>query len=271
MDFKTYFANLRKSIDKNLDKYLPKGSGESGILYRAMRHSVFPGGKRLRPILVIESAKACGAPSLKKVMPAACAVELIHIYSLVHDDLPSMDDDDYRRGKPACHKKFGEANAILAGDALLTLAFNIIAGGFDPKTGMEVIKELSEAAGMRGMVSGQVMDLRHRSKMNEKDVLNRVNFLKTAKLFEAAAKIGAITALAGKKEIAAAAHYGASLGMAFQIADDIADNEGYSKIVGPAKAREDAESLIKKAKENLKIFGVSARMLEKVADSIIAR
>ena len=258
--------NLKELIDRKLDEYLPKESEEPKCLHKALRYSVFSGGKRLRPILAIESAKACGG-HLKDVMPAACAIELVHTYSLIHDDLPSMDDDDYRRGKKACHVVFGEANAILAGDALLTLAFNIIAEGLEPKTGMKVIKELSAAVGSQGMVGGQALDL----ETNRKKDLVKVNRLKTAKLFKASAKIGAITAHAGEKKTNALASYGVNLGMAFQIADDIIDRGDYAKIFGMEKARSDLRNLIKKAKDHLKVFGRPETVLLEMADRILDR
>ena len=142
---------------------MPKGKD---ALSAAMRYSIFSGGKRIRPVLTIESARACRG-SLEGALPAAAAVEMVHTYSLIHDDLPAMDNDDLRRGRPACHKVFGEANAILAGDALLTLAFNIIAKNTEPAMGIRIIEELSRASGARGMVGGQALDLEFRGKVND--------------------------------------------------------------------------------------------------------
>lgn len=211
-------ANLVRLIDKALDKYLPPETAEPKILHRAMRYSVFPGGKRIRPIILIETAMACGG-NAKNAMPAAAAVELVHAYSLIHDDLPSMDDDDYRRGKLSCHKKFGEAIAILAGDALLTLAFEIISGGYSPKISVAMIKELSGAIGSKGMVAGQAFDI-----AGDKDKV-KVNHLKTAKLFAASAALGAISAGAKPAKIKALRRAGADFGMKFQAADDVEDKD----------------------------------------------
>jgi geranylgeranyl diphosphate synthase type II len=254
-------------IDSYLDRNLPSEKEEPKSLHKAMRYSVFSGGKRLRPIITLESAQACGG-SQSTAIPAACAVELIHTYSLIHDDLPSMDDDDYRRGMLSCHKKFGEATAILAGDALLTLAFNIIAADLEPKKGSAIIRELSKGAGTCGMVGGQAFDLEYKSKKKNIKTLNYINRLKTAKLFEVSAKAGAIASGANKKKIAAMAGYGINLGMAFQIPDDIADEEGYAKIFGMERARCDAQNFIKKAKYHLKTFGKRAKGLEAIADNL---
>ncbi len=268
MNLKIYFNGLKKSIDKALDKVLPSGTEEPQALHRAMRYSVFSSGKRLRPIIAIECAKACGG-SINGAMPAACAVELIHTYSLIHDDLPSMDNDDYRRGRPSCHKAFGEANAILAGDALVAAAFNVIAGRYLPDAGMAMIKILSGAIGSKGMVGGQALDIEHEGKNKDRKTSLHINCLKTARLFEAASEIGAMAASAAEKKIAAIGRYGASLGAAFQIVDDITDRADYSKIFGASAARKDAEDRIKTAKKHLKIFGGSAATLLKIADFVI--
>ena len=262
---------LKKTIDKELDRLLPKASQEPRIIHKAMRYSVFSGGKRIRPIIVLEAYRACDRRESraksrdggknKDALAAACAVEFIHTYSLIHDDLPSMDNDDFRRGKPSCHKKFGEANAILAGDALLTLAFNILAAGLEPKAAVKAIKELSEAAGTHGMVGGQALDI---AKYKNIAIVNR---LKTAKLFEAAAKIGAISAGASEKKIRAMSGYGMNLGMAFQIADDIVDKEGLG-VSGALSAWREAGHLIKKAKKALKIFGSKADGFSEITDFV---
>ena len=267
---KKVYCKLTELIDKALGKFLPKESEEPKIIHIAMRYSVFSGGKRIRPLIVIESSKACGG-KLKDSLVAACAVELVHTYSLVHDDLPAMDDDDYRRGLPSLHKAFGEANAILAGDALLTIAFNILSKNLNPKIGMEAIKELSDAIGTKGMVGGQVLDLVAESKKKNKKILDNINCLKTAKLFEVSAKLGAITATAGEKKVDAMAKYGSFLGKAFQVVDDIIDNEGYAKLFGAKKSRDKAEEYIEKAKGYLKIFGNKADELVRVADAILER
>jgi geranylgeranyl diphosphate synthase type II len=268
MNFKKYLARSRSAIDSALDRFLPKEDREPKVLHRAMRYSVFSGGKRIRPVIVIESARACGA-SQKDAMAAACAVELVHTYSLVHDDLPSMDDDDFRRGKPTSHKAFGEANAILSGDGLLTLAFNIIARHSKPSAAASMAAELSEAIGTRGMVGGQAADIEFQEGKKNAAKLEYINCLKTAKLFEASAKLGAIAAGSGVKKIRAMASYGMRLGAAFQMVDDIMDNDGYARLFGAEKARHDAGELIKKAKEAIRPFGKRAGVLSALADYVM--
>jgi geranylgeranyl diphosphate synthase type II len=244
-------------IDKSIKKYLPKGGD---TVKKAMRYSVLSGGKRIRPILVVESAIVCGGKATQ-AMPAACAVEFIHAYSLIHDDLPAMDNDDYRRGKPACHKVFGEANAILAGDALLTLAFNVIASSVEPKKATRIIKELSLAAGAEGMGLGQALDLE--SYQFRAPAPELVDLLKTAKLFEAATRIGAIAAGADKRKINALGRFGRYFGLFFQAVDD--------RIDGERKKGADPKNLIEKAKRELDIFGRRADKLKAIADYAVKR
>ena len=260
----------KDQIDAALNKYLPSEKDEPRAIHKAMRYSVFSGGKRLRPIIAIESAKACGGRP-KDILPLACAVELVHAYSLIHDDLPSMDDDDYRRGKPSCHKAFGEANAILAGDALLTLAFNVISKSPNPKLGSSAVKELSRAIGTCGIVGGQALDLMYKDRRKDERILERINRLKTSKLFEVSARLGAMAAGSNAKEIKAMAAFGSDLGMAFQIVDDIIDRGDYVKRFGMARARRDAEQLIERAKSKLAIFGAGAKNLKAIAEYILNR
>lgn len=262
--------NLKNLINKSLDRYLPSEKEDPGEIHKAMRYSVFSGGKRMRPILAIESCMACGG-DIKKVLPAAAAIELIHTYSLIHDDLPAMDDDDYRRGKPASHKVFGEANAILAGDALLTLAFNIIATESKPEFAAKAVKELSDAIGTKGMLGGQVVDLNYKDKKKDKKQLNHINLLKTAKLFEVSTKLGAMAASSDKRRIEAMAKFGASLGMAFQIIDDIMDEGDYIRLFGHREAHGHSKDLIEDAKAGLKIFGRRADRLKNIADHLLNR
>lgn len=247
-------------IKNNLEKYLPAGGD---IIKKAMRYSVLSGGKHIRPLIMIEACTLCKG-SVKDAMPVACAIEFIHTYSLIHDDLPSMDNDDFRRGKPTCHKIFGEANAILAGDALLTLAFNIIAKYAKPKIGLNIIKEVSEAIGVDGMVGGQALDIEfEKAKKKDKDILKKINLLKTAKLFEVSAKSGALIAGAGSREVKALQGFGLYFGLSFQAADDHLDGE--------SKTRKEAFSLIEKAKKELKIFGKRAEILRTIADYVVKR
>jgi len=270
MNIKDHLDTVKEFIDEGLDKFLPPENENPKSIHKAMRYSVFSGGKRIRPILTIEAAKACGA-SAKKALAAACVIELIHTFSLIHDDLPALDDDDYRRGKPTCHKVFGEATAILAGDALLTLAFNIISKNMDPRSGIESIRELSEALGTKGMVGGQIMDLEFQAGRKSKTTLILANRLKTAKLFEASTRLGALASGARADKVKAMAAFGGHMGLAFQIVDDILDREAYVKIFGLDKARTDAAELTKKAKEALLIFGKKAITLERIADYVLSR
>lgn len=252
--------SLSKLIEQNLSKYLPSEKTEPKILHRAMRYSVFPGGKRIRPTVLMEMASACGG-SARDAVPAACAVELIHAYSLIHDDLPSMDDDDLRRGRPSCHKAFGEAVAILAGDALLTLAFNIIAENNPARSGARMVQVLSSAIGSKGMVGGQALDVELGGGSTKTKLINR---LKTAKLFEASAIMGAIAAGASEKKILMAGKYGILLGEAFQMTDDILDGENNF-------SRAEAKAVLIKAKNALSVLGIKASTLIKIADSVSER
>lgn len=270
LGFKEYMSKSIKLVDGALDGYLPSEKEGPVIINRAVRYSVFSGGKRIRPILAIESCKACGGRE-KDAMPAACAIELVHTYSLIHDDLPAMDDDDLRRGKPTCHKVFGDANAILAGDALQAFAFEMISEEMDYNIGMKVIRELSRAIGAKGMVGGQAIDLEYKGKAKKTKTLNNINRLKTAKLFEASAKIGAMAAGAKPGGVTLMADFGASLGMAFQIVDDILDRGDYAKIFGMRKARKDALGLIEKAKNGIKKIGEKGNRLAAIADYVLER
>ena len=242
-------------IERNLKKYLPKGDD---TISKAMRYSVFSGGKRIRPALVLESCRACGG-TIKDAMPVACAIEFIHTYSLIHDDLPAMDDDDFRRGKPSCHKVFGEANAILAGDALLTLAFSVIAGA-EPKKGLDIIKELSHAIGAEGMVGGQALDLKLQDKKKNKNVLKKINLLKTARLFEVSAKAGAYVSGASPKKLNSLQRFGLYFGLSFQAVDDCLDGEGDN--------RKGAARLMERAKKELEIFGKKGDALRQIAEAV---
>jgi len=265
-----YLALRRKEIDKSLDRYLPSGKGGPKSLYEAMRYSIFSGGKRIRPLLTLEACAACGG-ARHTAMPIACAVEMVHTYSLIHDDLPAMDDDDYRRGKPSCHRKFGEATAILAGDALLTHAFGLIAKKAPEKTGLEAITILSDAIGADGMVAGQALDLAHQDKKKAKGLLDLINLLKTAKLFEASAQLGAIAADATQTKKKAIVRYGYYFGIAFQLVDDIIDQEGHVHRSGDRAALRRAHAANARAKEAIALFGSRAKNLSDISDLIVQR
>jgi geranylgeranyl diphosphate synthase type II len=254
------------NLEKALDRLLPSEKAEPRSLHKAMRYSVFSGGKRIRPLILIEASRACGGKDAS-AMPLACAIEFVHTYSLIHDDLPAMDDDDYRRGRPSCHKAFDESTAILAGDGLLTLAFETIARNCPPITAKNATILLASACGHAGMVGGQQLDLTMHIGKNK----SRINLLKTAKLFEASASLGAIAANADKKKISAFADYGKYLGLAFQIADDIMDVKEFSNKSSRAKAKQEVKALIKKAKRALKILGKNAEKLSAIADKVYGK
>ena len=214
-----------KKIDKALNHFLPTDADERKIVTDAMQYSVQNGGKRIRPILTLEFCKVCGKDS-DIALPFACALEMIHTYSLIHDDLPCMDNDDLRRGKPSCHKQFGEAYALLAGDALLTHAFHTITQASDVSSTniVRAVRCLSELAGTEGMIGGQVIDLISEEVTPDLDTLNRIDAYKTGALIKAAVLLGCIAAdVQDKVLLEAASQYAESIGLAFQIVDDILD------------------------------------------------
>ena len=279
---------IRKYLDKNiklidgeLGRYLPKRTAHPRIIHEAMRYSVLNGGKRIRPILVLESSKVCKG-KVKNALPIACAIELVHSYSLIHDDLPSMDDTATRRGRPSCHIKYGEALAILTGDSLLSLAFNLISKGNDRRKSRQrrenkanvgqIIFEISKAIGSFGMIGGQVMDLKTKEeKKADLPTMEYINIHKTASLIAAATKTGAMIAGASPGEIDALQKYGEYIGLAFQIVDDILDRNGYVEIFGISGAHDESRRLIEKAKDILGIFGEEADDLRQIADYILNR
>lgn len=223
-------------INHALKNYIVPNGEEYDIVKEAMLYSLNAGGKRIRPILVLEFCKACGG-DIQKALPFACAVEMIHCYSLIHDDLPCMDDDDMRRGQPSCHIRFGEANAMLAGDALLTLAFEVIASAWEkglqsPLACVKATKALSKRAGVDGMVAGQIIDLENEGKTVSEKTLYQLHQKKTGCLISAACELGAIAAEASADMQAKCAEYGEQLGLAFQIIDDILDVVGDEATLG---------------------------------------
>jgi geranylgeranyl diphosphate synthase type II len=234
--FRLQIKEKARLIDSTLDKYLPPENMVPETLHKAMRYSVFAGGKRMRPVLCLAAAKAVGSAT-QALLAAACGLELIHTYSLIHDDLPAMDNDDYRRGKLTNHKVYGDAIAILAGDALLTLAFQLIAesgrdGSAPPQVVTQVLKEVAEAAGSLGMIGGQVIDIESENKMIDQDTLNYIHTHKTGALFKASVRSGALLGGATDSQLAQLTRYAECLGLAFQITDDILDVEGDSAKLG---------------------------------------
>ena len=293
-DLVAYLAERRQRVDDALESVLPSDDAEPTSVHRSMRYSVMAGGKRLRPILVIAGAEAVGGAA-ESVMPAACALELIHTYSLIHDDLPAMDDDDYRRGRLTNHKVFGEAVAILAGDALLTDAFRLIAENAarvatDATVVRDVIVEVVEAASTRGMVGGQVVDIESEGKTVTPETLEYIHLNKTAALIRASLRVGALLAGGTAQQLAVIGEAGRSLGLAFQIVDDILDVEGtlaelgktagsderkgkatYPAVHGIEASRVQARALIDQAKEGLRRLGPGAVPLCALADYIFER
>jgi geranylgeranyl diphosphate synthase type II len=231
-----YLEERKTLVERALEKFMPRPSGLAGDVIRAMNYSLFAGGKRIRPVLCIAGAEAVGG-SADHVLPVACAIELIHSYSLIHDDLPALDDDDFRRGKPASHKAFGEAIAILAGDGLLTLAFNLMArygleGKVEKKALLRVIDLIASAAGYNGMVGGQAVDISSEGKDQDPAVVEYIHTHKTGALIAASVTAGAILAGGTEEEIKSMNRYGQQIGLAFQIADDILNIEGDGSVMG---------------------------------------
>jgi geranylgeranyl diphosphate synthase, type II len=278
-----YLRQKQKLVDRLLDEYLPPEDVFPQTLHKAIRYSVLAGGKRLRPILALTTYECFGGVDNNIINPAACALELIHTYSLIHDDLPCMDDDDLRRGMPTLHKKFDEATAVLAGDALHDLAFGLIA-----RTGStQVVAELANAIGTNGMLGGQMADVQAEGKKINHDEINYIHSHKTGALIRASVKIGAILAGVDNSTLALISTYGEKIGFAFQIIDDILDIEGdqkklgkevgsdcknfkatYPGTVGMDQARADATKLIDEAIEVSHRFGVECEHFEFIASYI---
>ncbi len=234
------FSNsLKKYVDyfeDNLPKFLPEAKPYQEVLSDSVAYCITDGGKRIRPVLVLEFCRIC-CGEYEKAMPFAAAIEMIHSYSLAHDDLPCMDDDDMRRGKPSCHKKFGEANALLAGDALLTLAFDTIANRTDfnnvsPLYAIRAAGVLAEKAGVYGMIGGQVIDLQSEGKKADVEILKLMDSKKTSALISAACQMGCIIGGADDHKVKLAGDFAEKIGLAFQIVDDILDVKGDAKLLG---------------------------------------
>ena len=294
MDIKAYLKDIADRVEDALDHYLPDEERMPQSLHKAMRYSIFAGGKRIRPVLMIA---ACDAVDGKRenVLPAACAMEMIHTYSLIHDDLPAMDDDDFRRGRPTNHKVFGEANAILAGDALLTEAFVLLSsdatgGGIDPEIRRRVIRIIARAAGCAGMVGGQVVDMGSEGKEIDLPTLEFIHIHKTGALIKASIEVGALLGGASEEAYKKLSRYGELAGLAFQIADDIldvtADQEElgkdvgsdeargkatYVSLLGLRQARERADELRAMALDTLAELGDKAEPLRQIMKYIIER
>ncbi len=282
--------SLRQAVDDRLDAWLPRADEAPARLHESMRYSVFAGGKRVRPILVILACRAVGGAD-EAAMPAACAIECIHTYSLIHDDLPAMDDDDLRRGRPSNHKAFDEATAVLSGDALLTVAFEIATGrSVNTVAAAKTVQELAVSAGWAGMVGGQMADLQAEGEEPSEDALRFIHKRKTGALIRAAVRCGAIAGEADDAQLAALTTYAEKVGLAFQIADDILDvtatseqlgktagkDQSAEKLTFPAvlgldRSRDEARQLIADSKSAVGPLGAAAEPLCKLADFIVAR
>jgi geranylgeranyl diphosphate synthase type II len=286
-----YLRDCARLVDTALDKALPKATVRPATIHRAMRYSLFAGGKRMRPVLCLAAAEACGG-AIDAAFPAACAVECVHTYSLVHDDLPCMDDDDLRRGRPTSHKVFGEGIAVLAGDALLTQAFEILAKAKPAKRHSiaAMIGELAVAAGSLKLVAGQVADLEGEGKKATRAQLRFIHERKTAAMIETSLCLGGMSANATPVQIDALRDFGRNLGLAFQVIDDILDvtqtseklgksagkdlkseKTTYPSVIGLAASRKEALRLTAAALESLRPFGGRGARLREIADYLLVR
>lgn len=295
MNLNNYIKERCDLVESRLKHAMPVETEFPVSLHAAMRYSTFAGGKRLRPVMMIAACEAVGG-DINTVLPAACAMEMIHTYSLIHDDLPAMDNDDFRRGIATNHKVYGEAVAILSGDALLTQAFILLSSPFlasniPPVRLLEVIHELASAAGSRGMVGGQVVDMEAEGK-SDLDIatVQYIHTHKTGALIKASVKCGAILGGAEERDLASIVRYGEAIGLAFQITDDILDIEGnsaelgkssgsdqnrgkatYPSVVGLAEAKRQAAEMLEIALESIDSFGKEADPLREIAKYVIER
>lgn len=289
LDFDRQTAQYLEMIEDCLGRCLPKEKCKQQVVLDGMRYSLQAGGKRIRPMLVLEFCRICGGAP-EQALPFAAAIEAVHSYSLIHDDLPCMDDDDFRRGKPSCHKAFGEANALLAGDGLLTLAFSLLSRAELPSERvLSAVRVLSEQAGVMGMIGGQVIDLESEGKPTDAETVRLTYELKTGALLKAACLLGCIAGGAGETECSAAAEYATALGFAFQIVDDILDIEGdkdalgkpigsdqqnskstYVSLYGLPSAKQDAKAYTERALKALQIFE-EREFLETLTKKLVIR
>ena len=290
-DLRIYLKARQKEVDRTLDRFLPKASTKPATIHQAMRYSLFAGGKRLRPILCLAAAEAC-AGLTKSALPLACALECIHTYSLIHDDLPSMDNDDFRRGRATCHKVYGDGIAILAGDALLTIAFEIAAAaeGWSRYDLREIFREISIAAGSRKLIAGQVADLEGEGKKLNLTQLRYIHENKTAALLTTSVRLGAMSANATPTKLRAISEFGYALGLAFQVIDDILDvtqtseklgksagkdaaaqKATYPAVLGLEKSRREAGRLTRRAHDALRPLGRKADRLHEIANYLLER
>jgi geranylgeranyl diphosphate synthase type II len=290
-DLQRFLTSTTASVNEALDRFLPSATTRPATIHKAMRYSLFAGGKRMRPALCLAAAAACGGRD-SDALPLACAVECIHTYSLVHDDLPAMDDDDFRRGKPTNHKVFGEGIAVLAGDALLTQAFEITAQcrGWPRYPHQAILLELARAAGSLQLIAGQVADLEGEGKKISALQLRYIHERKTSALLGCSVRLGGMSANCSPAQLAALSDFGYHVGLAFQVIDDILDvtqtteqlgktagkdtraqKATYPSIVGLEKSRQIAERLTNRAFKALKHFRGEALALEALAEFLLRR
>lgn len=288
---KTYLAERIAIVDAALERFIPSVETRPATLHQAMRHSVFAGGKRLRPILCLAAAEACGG-TIEQAIHAACAVECLHTYSLIHDDLPCMDDDDFRRGVPTCHKVYGDGVAVLAGDSLQALAFELVAGtkATSRYATADMVLELARTAGSLHLVGGQVADLEGEGKKLPMEDLRYIHESKTAALLTTSVKLGGMSANATPEQLQALHTFGMATGLAFQIIDDIldvtqtteklgksagkdlaSDKSTYPALMGLEASRVEAHRITEKAMHALDIFGASGERLHQLAEHLLSR
>ena len=294
-EIKRYLQEKKELVDSALKGYFPTKTESTATIQKAIRHSLFAGGKRIRPILAIAAFEAAGGKG-NKILPYGCALEMIHTYSLIHDDLPGIDNDDFRRGKPTCHKVFGEAIAILAGDALLTEAFKLMTDRpdryrrLDESMILDIVNKVARAAGISGMVGGQALDIESEGKEVDLATLQSIHTHKTGALILVSIQIGAILAGAKKQTLKAFTHYGEKVGLAFQIVDDILNVEGkaallgkstggdlskrkatYPSLFGIEESKRKAKELVTLAVDALSPFGTEVDPLKGIARFIVSR
>lgn len=290
---KAYLSDKQKLVDRELRRQLPSANTTPATIHQAMRYSIFAGGKRLRPILCLAAAEACGGTD-DDALPLAAAVECVHTYSLIHDDLPCMDDDDFRRGNPTSHKKYGEGVAVLAGDALLTVAFEIVARAKEqPRYNTStLVSELAVTSGSLKLIAGQVLDLEGEGKGASLTLsqLKRIHLNKTAALLTTSIRYGGMSANATGRKLEALTVFGQSLGLAFQVIDDIldvtqtseklgksagkdqaVDKATYPSLMGLERSKLEARKLTEKAMKALAVFGERGQRLREIADYLLDR
>jgi geranylgeranyl diphosphate synthase type II len=294
MNIKEYLNEMKTLVDNALERHIPSNNTYPPEIFKSMRYSLFAGGKRLRPILVIASAETVGGKR-EAVLPFACAIEMIHTYTLIHDDLPAIDNDDFRRGKPTNHKEFGEAIAILSGDALLTMAFQIMSDArlmpnINPSVILRAINEVANAVGVFGTIGGQVVDIQSSGKNLDIPTLEYIHTHKTGEMILSAVRAGAILSGCEDDELNALTRYAENIGLAFQVVDDILDVEGKSEVMGKtagsdermkkvtypavfglAESKKIASRLIDNSIKSLEMFGDKAEVLKDISEYIIAR